>query len=548
MKRLLLSMLLVTFGGFAFSQNIRIIPEPESVIPTQEAFVITSKTNIVANDPVKAQKTIAYLNDYLKKYYPLSLQRNTAQKNYIAFRLTSNGATIGSYTLDVAKDSIVISSGNEEGLFYGMQTLIQLLPTTPSSTLTIPGVVIKDAPHMTYRGMMLDCGRNFMPVDFVKKFIDYLALHKFNSFHWHLTEDQGWRIEIKKYPRLTEVGAWRNGTIIGNHPGTGNTYKKTDGFYTQKEIKEVVKYAADRYITVLPEIEMPGHSSAAIAAYPQLSCFPDSSTEIQAKYWAGTRTGKQVQQSWGVYKDIYAPTEYTFHFIENVLDEVIKLFPSKYIHIGGDEAEKDYWNESPYCKQLMKNLKLKNADELQSYFIQRVEKYVNSKGREIIGWDEILDGGIGGLSPNATIMSWRGEDGSIAAAQQHHNVIMSPFDLLYFDHQQLPHEDSITFSDNQYYLPLDSVYSYNPVPAKLSKDEQKYIIGMQANVWTEYITNPRKVEYMVFPRIAALAEDAWTKPQNKNYDDFKSRMQSEIARYKLWGVNYCTQWNQPDRN
>ncbi|ANI90135.1 beta-N-acetylhexosaminidase [Arachidicoccus ginsenosidimutans] len=541
MKKLFFYVMAVCVGNSAFAQGIHIIPEPESVTPVQATFTLSANTNIIVSDKSKTEKTTTYLNDYLKKYYSFSLPDKSAKINYVAFRLAPNTDTVGSYTLDVTKDSIVITSGNEQGLFYGMQTLIQLLPTTVSSTLQISGVIVKDAPRLAYRGMMLDCGRHFMPVDFVKKYIDYLALHKFNTFHWHLTEDQGWRIEIKKYPRLTKVGAWRNGTIIGHHPGTGNDDERSGGFYTQKEIKDVVKYAADRYITIIPEIEMPGHSSAAIAAYPQLSCFPDSSTEIQAKVWSGPRTGKQVQQSWGVYPDIYAPTEYTFKFVENVLDEVIKLFPSKYIHIGGDEAPKDYWNKSPYCQQLMKNLGLKNADELQSYFIQRVEKYLNSKGRQIIGWDEILEGG---LAPNATIMSWRGEDGGIAAAQQHHNVIMSPGGWMYIDHSQMKHEDSLTIGG---YLPIQRVYSYNPFPAKLTSDEHKYIEGVQANVWTEYMSNPAKVEYMVFPRMAAVAEVGWTQLANKNYNDFKTRLQDEISRYKLWGVNYCTKWdNQPD--
>lgn len=542
MKRFLICATALSIAGNVFSQNIHIIPEPEHVTPVQGSFTLSASTNIVAPDKERSEKTTIYLNDYLKKYYNFSLPADTAANmNYIALRLTPGTDTIGSYTLSVSTDSIVIASGNEQGLFYGMQSLIQLLPTTVSPDLQIPGVVVADAPRLAYRGMMLDCGRHFMPVDFVKKYIDYLALHKFNTFHWHLTEDQGWRIEIKKYPRLTQVGAWRNGTITGHHPGTGNDNAKSGGFYTQAQIRDIVKYAADRYITIIPEIEMPGHSSAAIAAYPQLSCFPDSATQLQTKYWAGPKTGKQVQQSWGVYPDIYAPTEYTFKFIENVLDEVMQLFPSKYIHIGGDEAPKDYWKESPYCQQLIKNLGLKDEEGLQSYFIQRVEKYLNSKGREIIGWDEILEGG---LAPNATVMSWRGEEGGIAAAKQHHNVIMTPGGWLYIDHSQTKPEDSLTIGG---YLPIQKVYSYDPVSKELTADQQKYIIGMQANLWTEYVGYPAKAEYMAFPRIAAVAEDAWTQPQLKNYSDFKDRLQTEIARYNLWGVNYCRKWDdQPE--
>lgn len=546
MKYLLCAVAAICIVTTCFAQNIRIIPEPESVLPTPHIFSLSAQsTYITSSNAKKADKTISFFSNYLKKYYGIELGQKSSQKNAISFNLTPEqpNDTVGAYQLTVTDKNITINASSEEGLFYGMQSLIQLLPTTVATSLDIPGVEIKDAPRLAYRGMMLDCGRHFMPVDFVKQFIDYLALHKLNTFHWHLTEDQGWRIEIKKYPRLTQIGAWRNGTIIGHYPGTGTDNERTGGFYTQKQIKEIVKYAAGRYITIIPEIEMPGHSSAAIAAYPELSCFPDQSTVLQPNAdapWSGSKTGKQVQQTWGVFPDVYAPTEYTFKFIENVLDEVIKLFPSKYIHIGGDECPKDYWNKSAYCQQLMKNKGLKNTEELQSYFIQRIEKYLNSKGREIIGWDEILEGG---LAPKATVMSWRGEEGGIAAAQQNHDVIMSPSGWMYFDHAQTRPEDSLTIGG---FLPIQKVYDYNPYPKTLTVAEHKHILGVQANLWTEYITSPQKVEYMIFPRMAALAEVGWTKSANKNYEDFKERLQPEIARYKLWGVHYCKDWdNQP---
>ncbi len=523
MKHLLCAMAAICIFATSFAQNISIIPEPESVTPMQTIFSLSAEnTKILSSNAKKAEKTISFFNNYLKKYYGIELSKESSRKNSIIFNLTPKqpNDTLGAYSLTVTDNSITINASSEEGLFYGMQSLIQLLPTTASTTLNIPGVVIKDAPRLAYRGMMLDCGRHFMPADFVKQFIDYLALHKLNTFHWHLTEDQGWRIEIKKYPRLTEVGAWRNGTITGRYPGNGNDNQKTGGFYTQKQIREIVKYAADRYITIIPEIEMPGHSSAAIAAYPQLSCFPDQSTVINKNTtWAGSKDGKQVEQTWGVFPDVYAPTEYTFKFIENVLDEVIKLFPSKYIHIGGDECPKDYWNKSTYCQELMKNKGLKNAEELQSYFIQRIEKYLNSKGREIIGWDEILEGG---LAPKATVMSWRGEEGGIAAAKQNHDVIMSPSGWMYFDHSQTKPEDSLTIGG---FLPIQKVYNYNPYPNALTAAEHQHILGVQANVWTEYMSSPQKVEYMIFPRMAALAEVGWTEPANKNYESFKDRLQ-----------------------
>src|SRR6266487_5431604 len=440
-----------------------------------------------------------------------------------------------------------IGGDNEEGVFYGVQTLIQLLPVDSSnlqiknpkskienSKLEIPYVSIKDYPRFKYRGMHLDVGRHFFPVSFIKKYIDYLALHKMNYFHWHLTEDQGWRIEIKKYPRLTQVGAWRNGTIIGRFPGTGNDGIRYGGFYTQDEIKEVVKYAANRYITVIPEIEMPGHCSAAIAGYPFLSCFPNESTKHPPQCaWSGDTTGKQVQQTWGVFEDVYcAGKDSTFKFLQDVLDEVMALFPSKYIHVGGDECPKETWKRCPLCQKRMKEKGLKDEHELQSYFIQRIEKYLNSKGRTLIGWDEILEGG---LAPKAVVMSWRGEAGGIAAARQKHNVVMTPGAWVYFDHSQTQNEDSVTIGG---YTSLEKTYSYEPVPDSLTKEQGKYILGAQGNVWSEYMSNERKVEYMIFPRISALSEVLWAQKKDRDSADFVKRLETQFERYNLWGVNY----------
>ena len=437
------------------------------------------------------------------------------------------------YTLNITNQSIDISGDSYQGTFYGIQTLIQLLPVEKSTSLTIQGASIEDYPRFAYRGLMLDAGRHFFPVDFVKQYIDFIALHKMNTFHWHLTEDQGWRIEIKKYPRLTQVGGCRNGTIIGHHPGKGNDNTKDCGYYTQEQIKDIVQYAADRFVTVIPELELPGHSSAAIAAYPQLSCFPDEPTPVaKGVTWNGPQTGKQVQQSWGVYSDVFCPSEYTFQFLEDVIDELVQLFPSKYIHIGGDESPKDAWKRSAFCQNLIKEKGLKNEHQLQSYFIQRIEKYVNSKGRSIIGWDEILEGG---LAPNATVMSWRGEQGGIDAAKQHHDVIMTPTTYVYFDYSQSKKEDSLTIGG---YLPLEVVYKYNPIPAKLSAEEAVYIKGAQSNVWSEYLSNGKKVEYMIFPRLTALSEVLWSSPEHKNWDDFKTRLQVQFKRYVLWKVSY----------
>ncbi len=305
------------------------------------------------------------------------------------------------------------------------------------------------------------------------------------------------------------------------------------GYYTQEQIKDIVKYAADRYITIIPEIEMPGHSSAAIAAYPELSCFPNEPTKVSAQTpWAGTVDGKEVQQTWGVFPDVFCPTDYTFKFIEDVLDEVMQLFPSKYIHIGGDECPKDYWKRSDFCQKLIKEKGLKDEHGLQSYFIQTIEKYLNSKGRQIIGWDEILEGG---LAPNATVMSWRGEQGGIDAAKQHHTVIMTPGDYVYFDHAQSKKDDSLTIGG---YLPLETVYKYEPVPKQLGAEEAKYVLGAQANVWSEYMANVPKVEYMIFPRLAALSEVLWSPKEKRDWNDFQKRLPAQLKRYELWKVNY----------
>jgi hexosaminidase len=425
---------------------------------------------------------------------------------------------VGAYQMRVGTKGIYIAGDNEEGVFYGLQTLIQLLPVQAGTSLSIPEVNITDYPRFAYRGLHLDVGRHFFSVDFIKQYIDFIALHKMNEFHWHLTEDQGWRIEIKKYPRLTEVGSCRNGTVLGHNTSQYDSVPYC-GYYTQDQIKEIVQYAADRYITVIPEIELPGHSSAALTAYPFLGC---------------TGGPYQVQERWGVFKDIYcAGNDSVFQFLEDVLDEVMALFPSTYIHIGGDESPKDRWKACPKCQKRILDNHLKDEHELQSYFVQRIEKYLNAKGRKIIGWDEILEGG---LAANATVMSWRGEQGGIDAANQHHQVIMTPGSYVYFDHAQVKNEDSLTIGG---YLPLQTVYNYEPVPKQLVGDAQGYVRGAQANLWTEYISNEAKAEYMLFPRLSALSEVLWSPKNQRNWDDFSTRMQTQYKRYQLWKVTYC---------
>ncbi|CAN5125341.1 hypothetical protein BH09BAC6_BH09BAC6_12330 [soil metagenome] len=468
------------------------------------------------------------MTEYLqsKAMLHVKLKANTSSQALNTLVLTSVGSEnlpAGGYTPTITPQHIIIA-GKGAGLFYGVQTLIQLMPAERAAVAKLPCVEIADYPRFGYRGLMLDVCRHFFSVEFVKKYIDLMAAYKLNNFHWHLTDDQGWRIEIKKYPKLTQVGSLRAQTVIGNyHDRTPQQFDNTPygGFYTQDQIRDVVKYAAERYINVVPEIEMPGHSQAALAAYPELSCDPSLTYK--------------VAETWGVFHDVYCPSEKTFTFLQDVLTEVMELFPSHYIHIGGDEVPKDAWKKSEFCQKLIKKIKLKNEEELQSYFIQRMEKFVNSKGRSIIGWDEILEGG---LSPNASVMSWRGEDGGIAAARQGHNVIMTPGSGgLYLDQLQgKAYQEPLSIGG---YDPLQKIYSYNPTPPVLTAEQQKFIIGVQANVWTEYIATDNKVEYMILPRLLALSEVAWTPLANKNYADFaNTRVPSHLAWLDKNNFNY----------
>lgn len=524
------------FSKAFFAQTVNIIPQPASLTTKSGSFSLSKSTVLIVPDD-NDKKSADFLNSYLKEFYGFQLAiKKQATKNAIRV-VTKKFVTApdnDAYTFESESGGITISGDTYAATFYGIQTLIQLLPVQKAAALKIPAVSIADQPRFSYRGLHLDVGRHFFPVSFLKKYIDYIALHKMNYFHWHLTEDQGWRIEIKKYPKLTSVGAWRNGTIIGRYPGKGNDSLRYGGFYTQEEVKEVVAYAVQRFITVVPEIEMPGHSSAAIAAYPELSCFPNESTKYPKNcVWSGDTTGKNVQQTWGVFDDVFcAGKENTFRFLEDVLNEVLPLFPSQMVHVGGDECPKANWKRCPNCQKRMKENNLKDEHELQSYFIQRMEKYLNSKGKKLIGWDEILEGG---LAPNAAVMSWRGEEGGIAAAKQNHDVVMTPGGWVYFDHSQSQNEDSVTIGG---YTPLDKTYSYEPVPAVLSPNEAKHILGAQANLWTEYVKNPRKAEYMLFPRISALSEVLWSPKEKKNWTDFEKRMQVQFKRYDLWKVNY----------
>lgn len=519
--------------------NLGIIPAPVSVKKSSGSFQLDKTVALISNETANA-KSADLLNAFIVTKGGFALREAKSVTNgQKAIVLTSVGAEklpAEGYSIKITPNQIKVT-GSGAGLFYAVQSLMQLMPNKVQDKIAIPAAEIDDYPRFKYRGLHLDVGRHFFPVSFVKKYIDLMAQYKLNNFHWHLTEDQGWRIEIKKYPKLISVGSSRNGTVVGNYPGTGGTDNEVyKGYYTQDEVKSVVAYAASKYINVVPEIEMPGHASAAIAAYPELSCFPDRDTFVSDKTpWSGSRKGKQVQQTWGVFDDVFVPTENTFTFLQNVLDEVLALFPSKYIHIGGDESPKEYWKQSPFCQQFIKDNNLKDEHGLQSYFIQRIEKYLNSKGRSIIGWDEILEGG---LAPNATVMSWRGEAGGIEAAKQNHDVIMTPGSAgLYFDHKQSDSPDEpLTIGG---FAPYTKAYGYDPVPKELSADQQKYIVGVQGNVWTEYMETPAKVEYMILPKLFSLSEIAWSQLNRKDLKNFtEERVPLHLARLDQAGTNY----------
>lgn len=513
------------------NEKVSIIPQPLKVVSGDGNFVIQSGTRILI-DPNSAElKRIATtLSEHIRDVTGYALRVKSGGKvSENSIHLTLKDAPDSllkeGYLLVSNSQTVTLRANTAQGLFYGMQTIYQLLPAKKTvglvkKNVSIPAVTIADKPRYGWRGMMLDVGRHFYPVDFVKQFIDYLAMHKMNNFHWHLTEDQGWRIEIKKYPNLTKTGAWRDGTLIGaysNNPQYDSV--RYGGFYTQAQIRDVVAYAKDRYINVVPEIEMPGHALAALASYPQLSC---------------TGGPFKVGKIWGVLEDVYcAGNEETFTFLENVLSEVVELFPSPIIHIGGDESPKVRWKACPKCQARIKAEGLKDEHELQSYFIKRIENFLLTKNKRIIGWDEILEGG---LAPKAAVMSWRGTEGGIAAAKQHHEVVMSPNSHLYFDHLQgKASQEPLAIGG---YTTLERVYSYDPTPEELTAEEATYIKGVQANLWTEYIPTPQKVEYMIMPRMAALAEVAWTEPHQKNWNSFKGRMEDQYERYDAKGINY----------
>ncbi|MCR5518755.1 MAG: family 20 glycosylhydrolase [Bacteroidales bacterium] len=518
-------------------QVISVIPQPAFIQQSEGVFSIDRKTSIfVEAGDSSVIRSVAFLNDRLLKAAGYSLPvvaddplRHAGEKGIFVL---DAGLKAEAYHLVVEEGRVVLEHGGGAGAFYGVQTLLQLLPVEIFSEKRVRGIHwelpccdIEDSPRFAYRGMHLDCCLHFFSIDFLKKYIDVMALHKVNRFHWHLTEDQGWRLEIKKYPLLTEKGQWRKETVIGSLSSGFYDGTPYGGYYSQEEVRDLVKYAAERYVTIIPEIELPGHALAAIACYPELSCGLEDHYETATK--------------WGIFKQVYCPKEETFKFLEDVFDEVFELFPSELVHVGGDECPKASWKKCPHCQALIKKLGLKDEFELQSWFIQRMEKYINSKGHQIIGWDEILQGG---LAPNAKVMSWLGEEGGIKAAQQHHEVVMAPYPKYYLDYWQAdPDSEPLAMGGP---TTLRTMYEYNPVPEVLSAEESKYIIGVEGCVWTEYMPTPARVEYMAWPRMCAIAESGWTKA-GKDWGAFTRRLETHLGRLDRMDVGYCKAFYDP---
>ena len=527
MKRLLLATALCfsMLSAHAADANYNVVPLPKSVVMAKGLpFNLTNATTIVYEGTNPEMKRNArFLSEYIQQASGIKtavLDKRDKKAAAIVLTIDPKVAGAEAYRLSVNNKQVTIAASTPAGVFYGIQTLRKSLPVqTTGEAITLPAVTVADAPRFGYRGMMLDCARHFFPLSFVKKFIDILAMHNMNVFHWHLTEDQGWRLEIKSHPELTAKSSMRSGTVIG-HNATVDDSIPHGGFYTQQEAREIVEYARQRHITVIPEIDMPGHMLAALAAYPELGC---------------TGGPYEVGHRWGVYKDVLClGKESTYKFVQDVIDEVVDIFPAKYFHIGGDESPTVMWEKCPKCLQKAKD---ENTDikHLQQYFTNRVEKYLNGKGKSIIGWDEILEGKI---NQSATIMSWRGVEPGLKAAKQGHDVIMTPSSHVYFDHYQAKdtkHEPDAIGGCS----PVEKVYSYEPLPDTLSAEAKNRIKGVQANLWTEYIPFTTQAEYMIMPRMAALAEVQWTPAAKKNFDDFSKRAHRLSDLYDRYGYQYA---------
>ena len=530
-KTTLIALFILISSAVVAQKDIAIIPKPANIEVKEGVFQFSKDTKIIAGNAAQKEIVTALMNKFKAATgWQPEFSNKKPKNNYIEFKIDKN-LNHEAYQLEVTSKSIVITAKENAGLIYGLETIRQLLPTAIESknqvanvNWVIPNVSIKDEPRFQWRGLMLDLSRHFFDKNYVIQTIDRLAMLKMNVLHLHLVDDQGWRIEIKKYPKLTEIGAWRvnQENVIWNarltvDPNEKGTY---GGFLTQEELKEIVKYAATKNIQIIPEIEMPAHVSSAIAAYPELACFNQKIGVPSGGVWPIT--------------DIYcAGKENTFEFLQDVIDEVIAIFPSKYIHIGGDEATKTNWETCPHCQKRMQEEGLKNVHELQSYFVKRMEKYINSKGKKVIGWDEILEGG---LAPDATVMSWRGTQGGMEASEQGHDVIMTPGSHCYFNIYQGPqNEEPLAFGG---FIPLTKVYHFDPVVDEMTPEQAKHILGAQANLWAEYIESTQESEYMIFPRLGAMAEVLWSPKEARNWNDFTTRLPSLLARFDYLGINY----------
>ncbi|HTK41161.1 MAG TPA: beta-N-acetylhexosaminidase [Gemmatimonadales bacterium] len=532
-------LLALVLAGCTAPERYPIIPNPEYLERRSGELVLDQATRITLSNPTNpelrelAELWVSPLRAASGLPLPVSLEPHKEDPpGSIKIRLTpdSGSESPESYRLVVSKHGAMLSASTPAGLFHGLQTLRQLLPpqfeeedrapTTASAVRwAIPALEIRDAPRFPYRGLLVDVARHYYPPEFIKTVIDLLALYKLNTLHLHLTDDQGWRLEIKKYPRLTEIGAWRKETIVGQHfdPYVGDSTPH-GGFYTQDQIRDLVAYAAARQITILPEIEMPGHAQAALAAYPELSC---------------TGGPFEVSTKWGTHENIYCPSERTFAFLEDVLVEVMQLLPSRYIHIGGDEVPKKQWKESPVAQEVIRREGLADEEGLQSYFIRRIERFLIAHQRKLIGWDEILEGG---LAPEATVMSWRGVAGGIEAVRQGHDVIMTPANRTYFDYYQ--GDSTVEPLAIGGFLPIDSVYAFEPAPLELTPEQARHVVGAQGNVWTEYIATPDHLEYMLLPRMLALSEVLWSPKQARSWHRFAARLPAHFERLDAMGVEY----------
>lgn len=509
--------------------DYRIVPLPQEIVEVQaDGFTLSSTTAIVYQGDAEMKRNAEFLAEFIKEKTTLGLTVTDVKcEKAITLKTGEIGENAESYVMNVTADGIEITGATPAGVFYGVQALRKSLPVVEGGKVLMPAVTINDYPRFSYRGAHLDVSRHFFTTDSIKRFVDMLALHNLNRFHWHLTDDQGWRIEIKKYPKLTTVAAERDETVIGRNSPEYDGQHYGPFFYTQEECREIVEYAAERHITVIPEIDLPGHMQAALAAYPEYGC---------------TGGPYEVWKMWGVSDNVLcAGNDATLSFIEDVLSEVIEVFPSEYIHIGGDECPKTQWEKCPKCQARIKALGIKGDDKhsaemyLQSFVINHAEKFLNSKGRQIIGWDEILEGG---LAPNATVHSWRGVEGGIEAAKQGHDCIMSPTTFMYFDYYQTKYTDNEPLAIGGY-VPVEKVYSFEPINDTLSVDVQKHIIGVQANLWSEYVPTYSHVEYMELPRLAALCEVQWCKPENKDFNDFKQRLLPLLKLYDKKQYNYA---------